>query len=199
MVTPKNQVQLSVGPSFIYSNTSGRLLTIGFKILPTLGAAYSHQINPHLTLRGTAGVQWLQSNLQSSDEVRERWGQQSKAFAFQGQAYYADIMPMLQMFPARHQGASFNIYAGAGLGLLHINSSQFTQKNQQIIEKRTNLSVGYVPIRGAIGKKLNETLELLLEGTFMATFSDQLDGNDGKKRVKNDHLLQGQVALKKFF
>jgi len=199
MVTPKNQIQISIGPSFIYANTSGSVWALGFKILPSMAAAYSHQINPHLTLRGTAGVQWLQSNLKTSDEVKERWGQQKKAYGFQGQAFHADLMPMLQLFPARHQGATFNLYGGAGLGWLHVNSTQYTVMDQKIVDKQANINVGYVPVRGALGKKLSESVELLLEGTFMATFSDQLDGNDGKKRVRNDHLLQGQVALKKFF
>ena len=199
MVTPKNQVQVSSGPSFIYANTSGRIRTLGFKILPSMALAYSHQINPHLTLRGTTGVQWLQSNLKMSQEVKERWGQQSKAYGFQGQAFYADFMPMLQLFPARHQGATVNAYAGAGLGWLHVNSSQFSIINQGMVEKKANINTAYVPIRAAIGKKLNDSIELLMEGTFMATFSDQLDGNNGKKRVRNDHLLQGHVALKKFF
>jgi len=199
LITPNNQIQISVGPSFIYANTGGSVRALGFKILPSMAAAYSHQINPHLTLRGTAGVQWLQSNLKTSDEVKERWGQQSKAYGFQGQAFYADFMPLFQMFPARHQGATFNIYAGAGLGWLHVNSIRYTILNEKIVDQRENINVGYVPVRGAIGKKLNDSLELLVEGTFLATFSDQLDGNIGKKRVRNDHLLQGQIGLKKFF
>jgi hypothetical protein len=199
LVIPKNGVQVSGGPAFIYANNSGGLRTLGFKLLPSVSIAYTHQINPYLSMRATTGVQWLQSNVQLKDEAKERWGQQDKAFGFRGQAFYADLMPMLQLFPARHQGSTINFYAGAGIGMLYVNSTQFRMVNLQTVEKKENIFTGYIPIRGAIGKKLNETVELLLEGTFMATFSDQLDGNVGKKYIQNDHLLQGNLGVKKFF
>lgn len=199
LVIPKNGVQVSGGPSFIYANNSGGIRTLGFKLLPSVSIAYAHQINPYLSMRATTGVQWLQSNIRLKDEAKEKWGQQDRAYAFRGQAVYVDFMPMLQLFPARHQGSTINFYAGAGIGMLYVNSTQFRMVNQQTVEKEANIFTGYIPIRGAIGKKLNETVELLLEGTFMATFSDRLDGNVGKKYIQNDHLLQGHLGVKKFF
>lgn len=198
-IAPKNQITLGSGPSVMYSNTGGRLRTLGFKILPSLTAAYSYQVHPHISLRGSGGVQWIQSNLEVSEEAKEKWGQANQAFAFQGQTYYMDVMPLFQLFPARHLSYGFNIYAGIGLGIMHANTNQHKYTEHGIATFRRPITTTYAPFRGALGKKINESWELILEGSLMVTFSDDMDGNTGKKFFKNDHLAQGQIMVKRYY
>ena len=199
MITPKNKVMIGIGPAIMYSNTWGGFRAMDFKILPSFTAGYSYQVNPHLSIRTSAGLQWVESNLSLSDEIKQAWGQMNRAHAFQGQAYYIDLMPVVQLFPARHQGETFNVYLGIGLGFMQVYSEQQRMVDYQNISSREQVGTAYIPFRVGIGQKLNETWELLLEGTIMGTFSDELDGNPGTKRIQNDHLLQAQLILKKYF
>ncbi|KEO73476.1 hypothetical protein [Anditalea andensis] len=141
----------------------------------------------------------MENNLKVSERIKERWGQQDRAFKFHGQTIYMDMIPMFQLFPAQHGGPTINLYAGAGIGIVHINNHQYRKVAQEVAEKQATVTSAYIPIRAAIGKKLNGTIELLLEGSFLGTFTDQLDGHVGKKYIKNDHLIQAQVAVKKLF
>ena len=92
----------------------------------------------------------------------------------------------------------FNLYGGFGLGVMHSNTLQTKSFSEDEIPTREKITTGYVPIRAGISYTLGAFSDIALEGTMLATFTDNLDGNVGFNRF-GDHLLQGQIVFRRYF
>ncbi|HLW19598.1 MAG TPA: hypothetical protein VKX33_04710 [Cyclobacteriaceae bacterium] len=195
-----NNLYIGVGPSFMYADNGGGLRNSQFKIRPATTIAYGRKINSFLELKGSFGYQMLESQDPGyyNDEVLRRWIEAGQAVGMKGNGYYFDLMPAFNLPVERHiDRKNVNIYAGIGLGVMLVRKEEVKIiNNVPTVEKKT-LSLAYIPIRGGISYRIGPHSDLALEGTMMATFSDEIDGNVGFNRF-NDHLFQGQIVFKRY-
>lgn len=128
------------------------------------------------------------------------WAANNSAFTSNGSIYYFDVMPSIYIIPfGNHMNRSmFNFYGGFGLGILHANTKQSKSFSEDEVLTRENITTGYVPIRAGISYTLGPFSDIALEGTMLATFTDNLDGNIGYNRY-GDHLMQGQLVFRRYF
>jgi hypothetical protein len=196
-----NNFYFGIGPSFMYADNGGGLRNSQFKLRPAASISYGRKINSFLEIKGSFGYQMLESQDPSyyRDSVIRNWAESGQAIAMKGRAFYLDLMPIFYLFPfERHIDRKFNIYAGIGLGVMRVDKEEvkITFNNMPSIEDRT-LSLTYLPMRAGLSYRIGPHSDLALEGTIMATFSDEVDGNAGFNRF-NDHLFQGQIVFKRY-
>src|SRR5690606_38303448 len=131
-----------------------------------------------LEVKGSFGYQMLESQDPKfySDQAVMKWIEKGQAIGIQGNGYYIDLMPVFSLPVKRHiDRKAVNIYAGVGIGVLLVDKEEVKIiDNAPSIEEKT-LSVAYVPIRGGISYRIGPHSDLALEGTMMATFSDEID------------------------
>lgn len=195
-----NTVSLSFGPSFMYADNAGGLRSSQFKIRPAASLSYGRKINSYMDVMGTLGFQMLESQDPKfySDSVLRRWVAAEQAIGVKGNAFYVDLMPVFYLPFDRHIDRNeLNIYAGVGVGVMVVHKEEARIINNTPTAVNKTLSLAYVPIRGGVSYRIGDHGDLAVEGTFLATFSDEIDGNVGFNRF-NDHLFQGQVVYKRY-
>ena len=193
--------QVGLGPSFMYADNGGGLRNFNFKIRPAGALSYNRKVNDFMDVRVTGGFQMIES--QSPDVFRDSvlisWAETGQAFGVKGTAYHLDIMPVFYLFRYdRHiSRRDWNVYAGLGLGVMSLKKEEVRLINQMPDIRKKSTSQVYVPFRGGVSYRIGPHSDLALEGTFMATFADDIDGNEGFNRF-NDHLFQAQVVFKRY-
>src|SRR5690606_13116571 len=195
-----NTISLGVGPSFMYADNAGGIRSSQFKIRPAASLAYGRDVNSFMKVRGTFGFQMLESQGPSyySDAVLRRWVETDQALGIKGNAFYFDLMPLFHLPVDRHINRSpLNIYAGVGLGVMLVDKEEARVINNTPTTEQRSLSLFYVPIRGGVSYRIGDHGDLALEGTILATFSDDIDGNIGFNKF-NDHLFQAQIVYKRY-
>jgi hypothetical protein len=196
---PKHSVALGVGPSFMYADNAGRISKFDVKIRPAITAAYMYRISPFVSLRASIGTQWLESNTQVDQRTKERWGERNQAFAFQGISYFADVMPIIHLFPENYNPHALNFYGGVGIGALQVYRTQQIMVFEQPRSEDGFTQTAYIPVRLGIARALNRDWKVGLEASFFYTFSDEIDGNVGYNSHGNDFLIQAQVMVRRSF
>lgn len=195
-----NNVYIGIGPSFMYADNAGGVRNSQFKVRPAASVAYGRKLNSFVEIRGSFGYQMLESQDPSyhRDTVVRQWIATDQALAIKGNAFYVDLMPLFHLPVERHIDRSdLNIYAGIGLGVMVVDKEEArVVANTPTIEHRS-LSAVYIPIRGGVSYRIGDHGDLSLEGTILATFSDDIDGNTGFNRF-NDHLFQAQIIYKRY-
>ncbi|ERM82045.1 hypothetical protein P872_08685 [Rhodonellum psychrophilum GCM71 = DSM 17998] len=197
---PKTDIfSIGIGPSFIYADNGGPYRTFKFEWDPAFSLSYTKKFSNRFAFKTTTGIQWIQSSVSPSIQVQERWIANNGAFRFKGHAFYADVMPIMYLFPFHsHMNRRFvNLYGGLGIGLLHVNRVQAFSMSDDALETRAKTTTGYVPFRAGISFRLGALSDLALEGTMLFSFSDNLDGNANFNRF-GDHMAQAQLVYKKF-
>lgn len=196
-----NMVYGGLGPSLMYADNGGGLRNLAVKIRPAASIAYSRKINSYLDVKGTFGFQMLESQSPGyfSDSALYRWRETGQAIGMKGNALHFDVMPVFHLIPyeTHIERTDFNFYAGIGIGLMTINKEEARLVNNLPEVTDHSLTIAYVPIRGGISYRIGPHSDLSLEGTFLATFSDEIDGNVGFNRF-NDHLFQAQIVFKRY-
>src|SRR5690606_23252395 len=133
-----------------------------------------------------------------SDAVLREWIATGQALGMKGNGYYLDLMPMFRLPVDRHiNRPNLNIYAGIGLGMMWIDKEEARVINNTPTIQQRSTSVAYIPFRGGVSSRIGDHGVLALDGTFMATFADEIDGNVGFNRF-NDHLFQAQIVYKRY-
>lgn len=195
-----NIVSIGVGPSFSYLDNGGQYRAIKFEIKPSISASLTKRLTDRFELRATGGVQWMSSGGEPSKIVTDYWTANNSSFTAVGSAYYFDVMPSFYIIPfGNHMNRSmFNFYGGLGLGVLFSNTKQTKSFSKDEVPTREKITTGYVPIRAGISYTLGPFSDIALEGTMLATFTDNLDGNVGFNRF-GDHLVQGQIVFRRYF
>lgn len=195
-----NNVYIGVGPSFMYADNAGGLRNSEFKMRPAGSLGYGRKINPFIEVRGTFGYQMLESQDPSyySDSVLRHWVATEQALGVKGNAFYFDLMPMFHLPVERHiDRGDLSIYAGVGLGVMLVDKEEARVINNTPTVVDRSLSAVYIPIRGGVSYRIGDHGDLALEGTLLATLSDEIDGNVGFNRF-NDHLFQAQIVYKRY-
>jgi hypothetical protein len=195
-----NNVYVNLGPSFMYADNGGGLRNFNFKIQPAASVSYGRKINSFMEIKGTFGFQMLKS--QTSDHFRDstllKWDETGQAIEMKGTAYQLDVMPVFYLLPydIHIQRTDFNIYAGIGIGMMWTGKEEVRFSQMPEVQEKS-ISIPYVPLRGGLSYRIGPHSDVGLEMTFLATFSDEIDGNVGYNRF-NDHLFQGKVVFKRY-
>jgi hypothetical protein len=195
-----NSLYIGIGPAFMYADNGGGVRNSKFKMRPAATIAYGRKVNSFLEIKGSLGYQMLESQDPSyfSDEAIRKWMETGQALGMKGNGYYLDLMPVLNLPVARHiDRKAVNIYAGIGLGVMVVDKEEARVINHTPVVENKTMSLTYVPIRGGISYRIGPHSDVALEGTMLATFSDEIDGNVGFNRF-NDHLFQGQIVFKRY-
>lgn len=198
---PKTDIwSIGIGTSFIYADNGGQYRSFNFEWNPAVTLSYTKRFHPHWGLQTSVGAQIIESGGNPSRQVQEHWRQQGSSFRFEGTAFYADAMPILYVFPyVSHMNRPYvNLYGGLGLGIMHVNRSQYMSFDQDEPRISASTSTGYVPFRAGIVFRLDNVSDIALEGTMLFTFSDNLEGNTNFNRF-GDHLAQAQITYKRYF
>ena len=195
-----NIVSIGVGPSFAYMDNGGQYRAFNFEIKPSVSASLTKRLTDRFELRATGGVQWISSGGEPTKNVTDIWTANNSSFTAIGSAYYFDVMPSFYIIPfGNHMNRSmFNFYGGLGLGVMFSNTKQTKSFSKDEVPTREKITTGYVPIRAGISYTLWPFSDIALEGTMLATFTDNLDGNVGFNRF-GDHLVQGQIVFRRYF
>lgn len=195
-----NIVSIGVGPSFAYLDNGGQYRSIKFEIKPSVSASLTKRLTDRFELRATGGVQWISNGGSPSKAVTDMWTANNASFTAVGAAYYFDVMPSMYIIPfGNHMGrSSFNLYGGLGLGVMHVNTEQTKSFSKDEIPSKEKITTAYVPLRAGVSYRIGPYSDIALEGTLLATFTDNLDGNVGFNRF-GDHLAQGQIVYRRYF
>ncbi|MCE7055847.1 hypothetical protein LZF95_14295 [Algoriphagus sp. AGSA1] len=195
-----NIFSIGVGPSIAYMDNGGQYRSLNFEYRPSVSASLTKRLTDRYEIRATGGVQRISSGGNPSTETRNMWAAHSSSFTAIGTAYYFDVMPSMYLIPfANHMNRSmFNFYVGLGLGVMHTSTKQTKSFSKEEAPTREQITTGYVPVRGAVTYTLGAYSDLALEGTLLATFTDNIDGNVGFNKF-GDHLLQAQIVYRRYF
>ncbi|MEB2776367.1 hypothetical protein SYJ56_13675 [Algoriphagus sp. D3-2-R+10] len=195
-----NIFSIGVGPSFAYIDNGGQYRSINFKIKPSVSASLTKRLTDRLELRATGGVQWISNGGNPSTTVTNIWTANNSSFTAKGSVYYFDVMPSMYIIPfGNHMNRSiFNFYGGLGLGVMHAITEQTKSFSKDEIPNSEKITTGYVPIRAGVSYTLGPFSDIALEGTMLATFTDNLEGNVGFNKF-GDHLVQGQLVYRRYF
>jgi hypothetical protein len=200
MQSRDNIVSIGIGPSFAYLDNGGQYRSFNFEFKPSVSASLIKRLNDRFEIRTTAGVQWISSGGNPSSSVTNIWASNNSSFTAKGSVYYFDVMPSMYIVPfGNHMNRSmFNLYGGLGLGLMHSSTDQTKSFNAEERPVSEKITTGYVPIRAGLSYSLGPFSDIAVEGTMLATFTDNLDGNIGFNRF-GDHLVQGQLVFRRYF
>lgn len=197
---PKTGVfSIGLGPSFIYADNGAQYHQRNFEINPAFTVAYSNRFSERWALRGTGGLQIIESGGDPSQNAQRRWQESGGAFRFNGMAYFADVMPVFYFIPfLNHMNRpQVNFYTGAGLGVIHVRRTEYFSFDPSETGSQTNITTGYVPVRLGIDFRVGSLDDLSLELGVLLSFTDYLDGNAGYNEFY-DHLIHGQIKYKRF-
>jgi hypothetical protein len=191
---------LGIGPSAFYGDNGGDYPSMEFPVRPNISLGYSKNLVNFLQLRFTTGYQRIVSWDGFRSGTMENWSSRGQAASFRGGGLYFDIMPQFLLFPQDHVSnrPRFNAYGGVGFGALFVNRKQETRNAIEGATRRVSTLTSYIPIRAGLTYRVGYLYNLGLEGTFLNTFADDLDGNLGYNN-RNDHMVQLNVTLMRYF
>lgn len=200
MQTRDNIISIGVGPSLAYLDNGGQYRGFDFEIKPSISASFTKRLTERFDMRVTGGVQWISSGGNPTESVQEFWTDNNSSFTANGSVVYFDVMPSIFAVPfGNHMNRSmFNLYGGLGLGVMFANTDQTKSFNIEEQPVREKITTAYVPIRVGLSYTLGAFSDIALEGTLMATFTDNIDGNIGFNKF-NDNLVQGQIVYRRYF
>jgi len=195
----------------LYGDNAGRYRQFRFDVSPAFSFSYSRELSDELDIRATVGIQLISSGDFDANNIRKvKWGEQSQAYKFTGQAFFLDGMAVYQFNPTPPGmvGYPINYYAGVGLGvilsdredLIAMDVGQNFQGLPTTIDTRENRSTitGYIPLRAGASTNLEGLWDMGFELTVINTTSN-FDGNNVKNKILPwDVLLQAQVTFKRY-
>jgi len=190
---------ISIGPSFIYADNGGRYSNFDFEWNPSISLIFEKRLSDHLSFRANSGVQWIESGGNPGVFLVERWLASGEAVSFRGKSYFLHVVPLFNLVPVNHHMTrpDFNIFLGIGFGALRAITQQKFSFDESESSKKSDILSPTIPFLGGISYTLNEYWDLALEGGFIFTFSDKIDGNT-ITQPRNDHLVQFQLVIKKY-
>lgn len=193
----ENSVIVGIGPSLIFADNGGVYNKFEFNINPSVTIAYDRKINHRFDLRVNTGYQKIQGLETLKQNVLDFWNSQSSAENFSGRISYFDVMPVFKLLPTNHVylRPQLNLYSGIGLGVL-MSNVDLEYRNQNVSNhKITSL---YVPLRFGMSYTIGPKTDLMLEGTMLYSFTDNIDGNENYNKF-DDHFFQAQLMIKRYF
>lgn len=209
-----DHLSLGIGPSMVYADNSGEYRDFRFKVQPAVSLSISKQMNENLALRGTIGVQFLNSGDYDSPYPKRliKWGNQDQAFEFKGTGYFADALPVFTTNPnaSGMLMSTLQFYAGLGFGVMVVKREQKTLKNGvtedgvlvegDIVASNETRAIPYIPLKTGISTNLSGDWDFALEFVLIITTNSELDGNNIKnKQIAPDMSGQILFTVKRYF
>ncbi len=199
-ISRDNILTIGLGPSFVYMDNGGQYRQLDFAIKPAFSLALTNKLTEMVELRATTGIQWISSGGNPPTTLRDEWFFDNASFTAKGQAYYFDVIPSFYLIPfSNHMHRSkVNLYGGAGLGVMHVQTEQTKSFSPEETPTKHQITTGYVPVRAGLSLRIGPYSDLAGEGTMLWTFTDNLDGNVGNNKY-GDHLFQAQIVYRRYF
>lgn len=199
-ISRDNILTVGIGPSFAYLDNGGQYRSFNFAIKPAISVALTKKMAQNIELRTTAGVQWISSGGNPSTAIKDAWFFANASYTAKGPAYFFDLTPSFYLIPfSNHMHRTkFNLYGGAGLGIMHVNTKQTKSFSPEEAPTSNSITTGYVPVRAGLSYRIGPYSDIAGEGTMLWTFTDNLDGNVGFNRF-GDHLFQAQIVFRRYF
>ncbi|WP_373495100.1 hypothetical protein [Aquiflexum sp.] len=210
----RDHVSAGFGLGMMYGDNSGIYKFLQFKNLPAFSVAYSKEMSDKIDIRASIGGQIINSGEYrplNSPKIVE-WGNNEQAYFFKGNAFFADVMPILYLNPNQsgRAGEPVNYYIGLGLGGLYSQRAQRVLRDGVIENgmlvagavERSNqtLVTPYVPIKLGMSTNLEYEWDLAFEMNVMGLASSEIDGNIMTNKLFNpDVLVNFQVVLRRYF
>jgi len=206
-----DRIGVGIGPSMMYGDNTGVARKFKFKVLPSLTADYHKKLHTFVDLRGSVGWQMINSGDFYNNGPKVKIASNNLPHGFKGNAFYADIMPVVYANPNQsgYLPALLKVYAGAGIGVAYarrtdrylsvigedIYGESILGNARSIKDSNTSL---YIPIRLGVTKDFKEDWEIALEPIALISFVGQLDGNDQQQKIiKPDILAQFQIFIRR--
>jgi hypothetical protein len=200
-----DRLGIGIGPAKMYGDNTGVHSKFQFKVLPVLSVDYSKKIETFFDVKATVGWQMINSGDFYNMEQIDRIAESNLPHAFQGNIYYADVMPIYHFNPNQsgYLPSLIKVYTGLGLGYYY---SQRTDEKLIVNDpsRRTETYSAsdagvYIPFRVGIFKDLKSDADIGVEATLVVSPFSELDGNDQQqKRIKADMLMQLQFYYRIF-
>ncbi|WP_229802440.1 hypothetical protein [Echinicola pacifica] len=197
-------VSLYGGPASMYTDNGGPYRDLNFPIFGSFALAGEKKITSRVNFRATLGYQHVSSNKEYNANQAFQWGEDNKAYAFQGDAFYIDFSPVFYFipYPSHVMRPRVNGYAGIGLGYLVLPGQQaFATKDPNGDPKLSVIDITnstiYLPIRLGGSMAFGSNWDIGFEGSLFASFSDELDGNAGTNQT-NDLFMQANFFVKHY-
>lgn len=200
-----DRIGIGVGPATMYGDNTGITRDFKFKVLPAVTVDYHKKLHTFFDVRGAIGWQMVNSGDFYKEHHIVKIAEHNLPHAFEGNAFYAEAMPVGHLNPNQsgYLPATYKVYAGVGLGVAHVTRTDHfvidpANINLTRSAKGTNTSV-YVPLRAGVSKDLQKQgWEIALEPSMMVSFFGELDGNDlQQKTIKPDILFQLQFFVRR--
>jgi hypothetical protein len=193
-------VEVGVGPGWTYADNSSAFRRASFALLPAASASLTKNISHLLSVRGTLGFQMMEGNFNADLSRKMRMGQEQNAYHFEGNAYYFDLMPVVNFIggPNHVNRSQVNLFAGLGAGLLYSDASYDIMDGEVSRNVPNSMLLPIVPVRAGVRYRFRPLWDLGLEGSLLLTFTDDLDGHRGYNRF-NDYPMNLMLKVRKLF
>src|SRR5690554_2103357 len=113
-----DRIGIGLGPSMMYGDNTGYTRKLKFKVLPTVIVDYHKKIHTFVDIRGTIGWQMVNSGDFYDVKHLRKIAEHNLPHGFKGNAFFADVMPVLYLNPNQsgYLPAMYKVYLGLGLG-----------------------------------------------------------------------------------
>lgn len=206
-----DRIGVGFGPAMMYGDNTGVTRKFKFKVLPALTVDYHKKLHTFFDVRGSLGWQMVNSGDFYNTRTIEKIAVSNLPHGFEGNAFYADIMPVFHLNPnmSGYLPAMYKVYLGTGIGVAHVRRTDRylsvvgeTLSGEGVLGnprsmKGSNTSV-YVPFRAGVTKDFRQDWEIALEPIMLVSFFGELDGNDQQQKIiKPDILFQFQFFVRR--
>ena len=127
-------------------------------------------------------------------------GTQNQAYSVYGNAFYVDIAPVIKYARRTYYESRthINLYSSVGVGAMMLLADHAVMLPDQIAVNEYNNLFLIIPLRTGITYRFHPLWETSLEGTFMVTFNDDIDGRSIDNNL-NDYFGIIQLKIRKTF
>lgn len=209
----RDHITVGYGWGMIYGDNAGLYKSFQFKVLPAFTAAYSKEISHKVDLRTSFGGQFLNSGefRALNDPIIVEWGNNGQAYYFNGNAFFLDVMPVLQLNPNQRgrAGEPVNLYVGMGVGALYSQRAQRVLRDgilengiyvQGSVERSNqSMTTAYIPLKFGLTTNFEYEWDMGFEINVMTIASSNIDGNNmTNKLFYPDVLVNFQIMVRRY-
>lgn len=193
-------VEIGAGPSFLLADNSYINGGTTFKPMIGVSGSLSKNLSERYSIRGTFGYQRVSGESVLPMHELIELGNQGLAYSVLGDAFYADISPVIKyarrtFYESR---THLNLYSSVGVGAMILHADHATMiGDRNVLQEYNNLFL-IIPVRTGVTYRFLPLWEVSLEGTFMVTFNDNIDGRSIDNNL-NDYFGNVQLKLRRTF
>lgn len=209
----RDHITVGYGLGMIYADNAGLYKSFDFKMRPAFTLAYSKELSERFDFRTSFGGQFISSGEFRSlnSPIIVEWGNNGQAYFFDGNAFFLDVMPVLQLNPNKsgRAGEPVNLYMGLGIGGLYSQRAQRVLRdgvleNGIFVEgfvERSNqtLTTAYIPFKFGLSTNFEYEWDMGFEINIMTILSSDIDGNNMiNKLFYPDVMVNMQLMVRRY-